>query len=200
MFPSMLLFGFAGVVAKAADHAGYISLNPEAAYEAMFLLLAKLPDIWLGVVVFMVIGLVTSTADTIQTGLAATITGELTNRQLSLNWARIFSLAVRKFYYQLILLLYDLYLLLCVVSAVECSRCTSSGIQSTLHSCSHDGCQHPHCSGKYFGTSIILVDLGDRVYFVFPSIHPSAFKFILIIHLIYPVRSSLLSCLDFQNE
>lgn len=94
MFPSMIIFGFAGIVGKAADLSGYIHLDPLAPYEAVFLLLAKLPSVWLGMVVFMAIGLVTSTADTIQTGLAAIISGELANRELSFNWARIFSLVV----------------------------------------------------------------------------------------------------------
>lgn len=94
MFLSMLIFGASGVVVLAANHSGYITLDENNLSNGIFLLIAKLPKWYLYIIVFMVVGLVTSTVDTIQTGLTAIVAAELVKRDLHLNWARVFSLIV----------------------------------------------------------------------------------------------------------
>lgn len=63
-------------------------------YNSLFLLVGKLPTVWLGILLIMAIGLVASSVDSLQTGLSAMIASDLVRHGLSLNWARALCILV----------------------------------------------------------------------------------------------------------
>eukprot|EP00921_Rhytidocystis_pertsovi_P000096 GHVQ01000227.1.p1 GENE.GHVQ01000227.1~~GHVQ01000227.1.p1 ORF type:complete len:592 (+),score=54.67 GHVQ01000227.1:342-2117(+) len=94
VFPTILLFGIAGVVSRAA-YFDELTTDPDSfSNVAFFWLLKGLSASWLGAVAVMSMCMVTSSVDTLQSGLASLIGSTLTSRSLSMNWARLFTVII----------------------------------------------------------------------------------------------------------
>ena len=90
--PVMLLFGVFGMVAYANDPEAYDNFD-KLAYLSFFDLISPLNKGWYVVVLILVTALAASSVDSLQNGLAAVLSKDLTANRLSINWSRLIVVA-----------------------------------------------------------------------------------------------------------
>jgi len=90
IFPGMVLFGAAGILAIAA----FPEIVMEDPSVAFFVLLNHLSQFWVVVVAIFAVMCTCSSVDTIQNGICGLVGADLVENKLNLNWARLFGVLV----------------------------------------------------------------------------------------------------------